>query len=285
MKLKRSFSQVFLRDKKYIEKICNTLDIDGQNVLEIGPGEGVISGHIGEKAKQLCCIEYDRRFCNLLKEKFYKKNNIKIVYSNILKFSISKLGNNLIVFGNVPYRISSSIVEYLIQNKNYINKAYLTFQKEFAQKLIARAGEKKYGFLSCYVQYYTKVKKVFNIPAKAFWPEPKVDSSFIEIEFYKQPLYQVKNEEFLFKIIRKAFSNKRKKISNCLELPEDTEINSNLRPQDLSLEDYIKIANKSEIRISKFEMVRQAHHPEPFGNTQGKLRRRTNPKYEILNGG
>ena len=243
MKPKRSFSQVFLRDKKYIEKICGVLDIEGQKVLEIGPGEGVISEYIGAKAKQLCCVEYDERFCSLLKEKFHEKNNIKIIHGNILKFSISKLGDDLIVFGNVPYRISSSIVEYLIQNKKYINKAYLTFQKEFVQKLIACPGEKKYGFISCYVQYFAKVKKVFDIGANAFWPKPMVDSSFVEIEFYKQPFYKVKDEELLFRIIRKAFFSKRKKISNSLKFLKGVEIDYNLRPQELSLRDYIKIAD------------------------------------------
>jgi len=229
-------------DKGYIEKILNALDIEGQRVMEIGPGEGVISEYIGARAKHLCCVEYDERFCGLLKEKFRKKNNVEIVHNNILKFPISKLGSNLVVFGNVPYRVSSSIVEYLIQNKTYINKAYLTFQKEFVQKLMACAGEKQYGFLSCYIQYYAKVKKIFNVPAGAFWPKPKVDSSFVEIEFYKKLPCKVRDEELLFKVIRKAFSNRRKKISNSLKLPEDIEINYNLRPQDLSLEDYIKIS-------------------------------------------
>lgn len=252
MKPKRSFSQVFLRNNKYIDKILNAIDVEGARVLEIGPGEGVISARLAKKAKHLYCVEYDKRFFDFLREKFRGEGNVDVFHCDILKFSLLKLTGKLTVFGNVPYRISSSIIEYLIQNKLHIGKVYLALQKEFAQKLIAGAGEKQYGFLSCYTQYYAKVKKLFDIPAKAFWPKPKVDSYFVELEFYKSSLRKVKNEDCLFKIIRKAFSNKRKKISNSLELPEGIDINRNLRPQELSLRDYIKIVNSPDVMRGLF---------------------------------
>jgi len=251
MKPKRSYSQVFLRGQKYIEKILSALDVKGRKVVEIGPGEGVISEAIADKAKFLYCVEFDPRFYKFLKEKFSAKNNTEVIHSDILKFSLSKLGKNLIVFGNVPYHISSSIVEYLVKNRACIDKAFLTFQKEFAQKLTAQPGADKYGFITCYTQYYAKAKKIFDIPSKAFWPKPKVDSSFITLDFYKKPPYKVKDEEFLFKIVRKAFSSCRKKVINTLPICGDKQaffsslkINPDLRPDCLSLADYAAIAAK-----------------------------------------
>jgi 16S rRNA (adenine1518-N6/adenine1519-N6)-dimethyltransferase len=247
---KRSLGQVFLKDKKYIEKIINCLDLEDKKVLEIGPGKGEITYLIGKEAKKLYCLEIDQRFYSFLKKKFSPKSNVEIICADILKFDLSRLGRKITVFGNVPYHISSKLIEYLIFYRKYITKAYLTLQKEFAQKLIAKSGDGQYTFLSCYAQYYAKVEKLFCIPAGAFSPHPKVDSTFISLEFVKQPPYKAKSEDFLFKIIRRAFSNRRKKVINSISLAGDKnlifekiKVDSGARAQDLSLKEYIKIAN------------------------------------------
>ena len=245
--------QVFLRDKKYIKKILDHLDIRNKKVLEIGPGKGALTEFLVKKADQLYCVEFDSSFCNFLADKFCKKSNMQVIHADILNFPIASLGRNITVFGNVPYKISSKLIDYLIKNKNYIKKVYLTVQKEFAEKLLARPKRSCYSLISCYIQYHAKVKKIFDLPAGAFLPHPKVCSSFIEIEFHNKLPLKVKDEKFLFKIIRRSFQQRRKKLINSLKEPLTNEtrkkklynlgIKLSKRPSDLSLKDYCVIAD------------------------------------------
>lgn len=251
MRQKHSFGQVFLKNKKYIQKILDNLDLKNKIVLEIGPGKGAVTDYLIDRVKYLYCLDVDRRFCIFLKNKFKNKKNVKIIHTDILKFQLSKLGENLTVFGNIPYQISSQLIKYLIDNRKYINKAYLTFQKEFVQKLTAKPSTCNYNFLSCYSQYYAQIEKLFNIPASAFEPVPKVNSAFLAMNFYTKSPYFVKNEDFLFKTIRKAFSSRRKKIINSLPVIGNScdffsslKINPDLRAENISLEEYINISNK-----------------------------------------
>ena len=159
----------------------------------------------------------------------------------------------MIVFSNVPYQISSDLINYIIRYRNYIDKAYFTFQKEFADKLAAKPSTGQYNFLSCYIQYYAKIKELFDIPPSAFRPHPKVNSCFLQVEFYRRLPYKARDEEFLFSLIRKAFSQRRKKISNSLKcdyckdtlkaLSVDLNVNLSRRPEEISLEDYCRIAD------------------------------------------
>lgn len=247
MKQKRSLSQVFLTDAKYIRKIVDCLDIKGRTVLEVGSGSGNLSEHLSQKAKQLICLELDQRFSNLLKKKLSKNSNTQVIGADVLRFPISKIGRKLVVFGNVPYRISSDLIKYFIAQRQYISKAYLTFQKEFVNKLTAKNSEKAYGFIGCYIQYYAKLDKKFDIPKAAFCPSPKVDSSFIEMEFYKSKPYPAIDEQFLFELIQRAFSQRRKKIVNSLSLSKiksNFAIDIDARAEDISLKDYVYLANK-----------------------------------------
>ncbi|MDD5429934.1 MAG: rRNA adenine dimethyltransferase family protein, partial [Candidatus Omnitrophica bacterium] len=171
--------------------------------------------------------------------------------SDILNFPIQKLNKKVVVLGNVPYYISSSLIDYLICNRRYIYSAHLTLQKEFARKLTAVPATKPYCALSCYAQYYSDINRYFDIPAGAFKPTPKVDSTFISLEFYRKPRYGCKNEVFLFKVIDSAFSQPRKKIVNLMpgvknkcDFFSRLNVDPNARPQELSLVDYIKITQK-----------------------------------------
>lgn len=252
MRLYHHFGQVFLKDRRYIKKILASVDaFKEEDILEIGPGSGRLTKHLVNEAKYLYCVEVDNRLCEFLKDKFKLFPNIEIINSDILKFSLSKLGKRLIVFGNIPYQISNEIIRYLVTNREYIKKAYLTLQKEFSQKLTAGVSSKSYKYLSCYIQYYARLKKLFDIPSRAFTPVPKVNSSFLEIEFYNKPLYKAKDENHLFEIIRRAFCYRRKKIINTLPISENREkifselhISPSLRPQDVSLKEYVLIANR-----------------------------------------
>jgi len=251
MRQSHSLGQVFLTDKNYIRKIINSLDIKDEVVLEIGSGPGEISAQIAGKCKFLYCVEFDPRFVGLLEARLNGQSNIKVIHSDILKFSISGLNEEITIFGNVPYQISNSLIGYLIENRKSIKKAYLTFQKEFVDKLIAKPGDKDYGFLSCYAQYYTEIKKIFDIPKGTFTPAPKIDSSFIALKFHGKPVDSAKDENLLFKVIRVGFNQRRKKIANSLskfivapDLFSSLNIDSNMRAENISLKQYVDIANK-----------------------------------------
>jgi 16S rRNA (adenine1518-N6/adenine1519-N6)-dimethyltransferase len=249
MKVSKSLGQVFLQDKYYIQKLIKHSEIKNENVLEIGAGDGRLSSLLAEKAKLLYCVELDTRFVNLLTETLKDYPQVKIICSDILKVNLNQIEHPLVIFGNIPYQLSNRLIVYIVENKAYITKAYLTLQKEFAQKLLAKAGEPQYGFLSCFIQYYATVTKLFDIPRGAFVPIPKVDSTFVKIEFSIQAKYGKVNEEVLFRLIRKAFSQRRKKLINMLPFLKDKAsflssigLKADVRAENVSLEQYIDIS-------------------------------------------
>jgi 16S rRNA (adenine1518-N6/adenine1519-N6)-dimethyltransferase len=246
MKGPRPLGQVFLHSQHYIQKITDNLDIDGADVLEIGPGRGAITYFLAAKAASLVCIEIDTALANELSQKFSLNTKVKIINEDILRFESFSSQGSKVVFGNVPYNISKELIEYLIANRLNFSKAYLTFQKEFADKLFAKPGDSQYGVLSCRLQFYCKVTPLFDIPAGAFRPVPKVESSFIRLDFLTKPAYDVIDEDLFWRLIRQGFSQRRKKIANTLDLsPEVFEsigINKDSRPQELSLSDYAKLS-------------------------------------------
>ncbi|MDD5585029.1 MAG: 16S rRNA (adenine(1518)-N(6)/adenine(1519)-N(6))-dimethyltransferase RsmA [Candidatus Omnitrophica bacterium] len=250
MKQTRALSQVFLRDTVYLDTIIQSLDIENESVLEIGAGAGAITEKLKSKARNLYCVEIDRRFALLLEEKFKNCLNVTILNADILTLPLARFNTKMVIVGNVPYLISNELIRYLVENSAFIERAYLTFQKEFVDKLIARESMKAYGFLSCFIQYYAKVERLFDIPAQAFSPVPKVDSSFVRIEFNQtRPLTDTR-QKYLFTLIRRAFSQRRKKIINSLPQLKNQEpllktlgISANARAENISLDAYIALAN------------------------------------------
>ncbi len=245
-----SLGQVFLRERRYINKIVGALDIEREEVLEIGAGDGRITSLLLEKAKFVYALEIDRSLLKFLEERFCNHPCIKIIAEDILRFELASLGKKIVIFGNTPFQISNFLIRYLIENRQFIKRAYLTLQREFVDKLVAQPSEKDYAFLTLYLGYYAKAERLFNIPAGAFCPVPKVDASFVRIEFYKSLPYPAKDEELLWQILRKAFSERRKKIVNSLDLLkkypsflEILKIEPDWRPEDLSLREYVELAN------------------------------------------
>ncbi len=256
MKFKKSLGQHFLRDKRFVYKIVNCLSVTDKIVIEIGAGSGGVTHYIiNRRPKELYCLEKDPSLIPLLKKRF-TSDFVKIINEDILDFDISSLGNKVIVFGNIPFNISNRLIRYLIKNRSFIEKAYFTFQREFAHKLCASFNTKEYRYLSCLIQYYAKVKVIFDIPKEAFYPIPKVAASFVDIEFFEKSPFYVENESFLFELIRKVFSSRRKKIINALsgikgkhrrivsKALKEINLNENLRAENLSLEDYRRLYYK-----------------------------------------
>jgi len=251
MKRKPRLGQVFLTDRRYIGKIDESLDIDGETVVEIGPGRGQLTGALSCRAAHVYCVELDRRLARELSGRRAPGANVTVINADILDFNFFKIPSKAVVVGNVPYYISKKLINYLIANRRFIKRAYLTFQREFAEKLAARPGGGVYSPLSCLIQYYARVEALFSLPAKAFSPRPAVDSSLVRFQFYSALPHRARSSSFLSLVINQAFSQRRKKLqrlipesSGKLKLLGSLGINPDARPQELSIADYVRLANK-----------------------------------------
>tara|TARA_B100001564_G_scaffold262709_1_gene224356 strand:- start:156 stop:941 length:786 start_codon:yes stop_codon:yes gene_type:complete len=257
---KKSLGQNFLIDQNVIRKIINLISITNKNILEIGPGRGSLTDFVFKKnPKSLTLIEKDDLLSNSLKLKFNKKSKIKIFNSDILDFNLEKnLIKDTIIFGNLPYNISSQILVKLIKSDwpPKFSAAILMFQKEMADRIIAKYKSSNYGRLSILTNYRLEIVKKFNISPNCFYPKPKVTSTVIFFKPKKESIYKIKNITNLEKITNVFFSNKRKMINKTIDKIFDRKKNKinllNLkfssRPAELSPEMYYQITELFEKR-------------------------------------
>jgi 16S rRNA (adenine1518-N6/adenine1519-N6)-dimethyltransferase len=260
IKPKKSLGQNFLIDRNIQRKIICACNLSKEDiVLEIGSGRGDLTAQLAQRAKKVYALEIDQRLYPFLQQALGVYDNCQIIKNDILKFNISKfLQDNRIrkkikVIGNIPYYISSPIIEHLIGYRQVIDTAFITVQKEFGRRAKASAGSKEYGSFSCFVQYYCACKILFEIKRNSFKPAPNVDSCFLSLEFREKPPVLIKNEEALFKLIRTAFNQRRKTLRNSLDglVPQDKlkdflqgeSIDKNARPEELSLEQFASLIN------------------------------------------
>ncbi len=217
-------SQIFLVDKRIIGKITESLEISGEQVIEIGPGRGVITERILPKAKKLWCVEIDKRIASQLSRAYPVKRKFSVLNEDILKVDLNSFPKGIIVFGNVPYHISTALIQYLIRYRRRIKCAYLLLQKEFVEKLKSLPGASSYGLLSCMMQYYGRTKILFRVRAGAFRPQPRVDSVFIRIHFNEENRFSPREEERFLELIRTVFKYPRKTVVRSLSqrYPPDT---------------------------------------------------------------
>ena len=249
IKAKKSLGQNFLIDQNIINKIINIIDIKNKNILEIGPGTGNLTLQILRKnPKKVIVVEKDINLANLLKKKF--KDDIKVINADVLKVDESILcDESLIVFGNLPYNISTEILSKWIlnlkQNKIWFSYLVLMFQKEVADRIVSRFNTKDYGRLSILANWRLKIKKIFDINPNSFQPKPKVESTVLFFEPRKN-FFKFKNPKNLEKITRIFFMHRRKMIkkpykqlfSNNEKIASQMGIDLNLRPQNLNFDTY-----------------------------------------------
>lgn len=256
IKPKKRLGQNFLFDKNILRKIIESCElIPEDTVLEIGAGKGGLTELISQKVSMVYALEIDRRLNTLLSMKFNGNNKIEIINQDILKFNLGrypeKLPSPIKVIGNIPYYITTPIIEYLFNFRDRLQKIFLTVQKEFAKRMIASSGSKDYSAFSCFVQYYSQPEILFEIKRSCFSPAPKVDSVLLRLEIKKELPLNKNDEEQLFKIIRASFNQRRKTLRNSLKgiIPAEkleqfllfTMGNPNLRAEDLALEDFMNL--------------------------------------------
>ena len=257
IKAKKSLGQNFLIDKNIIKSIVNVGDVKKNNViLEVGPGTGNLTEYILKKnPKKIFVIEKDSNLVNLLNGKFSDK--INILNKDILKFDLNNISKEkIIIFGNLPYNISTKILTQWITTPEKFKcykKLILMFQKEVADRILAKTNSRNYGRLSIISNWRLNIKKEFNISPQCFFPKPKVDSTLLSF-VPKKEFYYIKNPENLEKITRIFFNQRRKMIKNPLRqifknpdiVIEKLNLDINLKPQNLSPLNYFEITKEYE---------------------------------------
>jgi 16S rRNA (adenine1518-N6/adenine1519-N6)-dimethyltransferase len=261
-KPKKSLGQNFLQDPNIRRKIVSCCEFSGNDtVIEIGPGQAAMTALIAPLVKRLYAVELDTVLAGMLQEQFKDDSRVTIINQDFLKFDIAGLMANsphakVKVFGNIPYYITSPIIEHLFEFRSHISNIYLTVQKEFGQRIVADPGSDHYGSFSCFVQYYTQPRIEFLIRRTCFYPAPKVDSCLLSLHMRPSPAVSVKDENLLFTIIRRSFGQRRKTLKNCLKglIPADNldsffekySVNPKARAETLSLQDFANLAKLNE---------------------------------------
>ncbi len=255
---KKSLGQNFLIDKNIINKIINLIEIRNQNIVEIGPGTGALTKEIIKKnPKSLILIEKDNKLYNELKINYLNEKNIQIINKDILTFNFDKIKKkNLIIFGNLPYNISSQILVKFIKMRVWppiYKDIIFMFQKELGDKITANFPSSDYGRLSILTNYRLSYMNKFNVSSNCFFPKPKVNSTVIHFKPKIKHNIKIKRIEHLEKVTNSFFSNKRKmikknlqKLLNQKKINTIKDLNLNLRPENLSPDTYYKITRLYE---------------------------------------
>ncbi len=274
-------------DEEALRAIAGSVEVTPQGaLLEIGPGLGFLTRLLAQKTDHLVAVEKDRTLAAYLSKKF-SGQSVKIVQGDILKIDLASLfagpaastapfsqvfpllergdpvsaspANNeaVVVVGNIPYNITSQILEWLILHRRIIKQAALTLQWEVAERLLARPGNKVWGSLSIFTQVYSKVSLVRKVNRQSFCPSPNVDSAIVKLEFSTPPSLDIGNDDHFFKVVRRAFQKRRKTILNSLSdkkggvfskenvtaALEKAGIDPVRRPETLQLQEWAKLSN------------------------------------------
>ncbi|MGI6486359.1 MAG: 16S rRNA (adenine(1518)-N(6)/adenine(1519)-N(6))-dimethyltransferase RsmA [Tepidanaerobacteraceae bacterium] len=220
---KKRLGQHFLIDETPIFKMIDAAELNkNDTVLEIGPGLGVMTRHLCEKAGRVFAVEKDEKMIPILVELTRDFKNVCIINGDVLKLNLDNIKHKttdkyLKVVANLPYYITSPIIMNIIQNRNLFNVAVLMVQKEVGDRIVALPGGKEYGILSIAVQLYCDVNIICPVGKMSFMPPPKVDSSVIKLEIRKEPKVLLEDESLFFAVVKAAFGERRKIIKNTLK--------------------------------------------------------------------
>lgn len=219
----KQLGQNFLKDPAQAQAIVDQAGLRADEVvLEIGPGLGALTLPAALQARLVYAVDKDPKMLRLLHKQLQinQLGNVALVHRNILRLDLGALGKaldrRLAVLGSLPYNISSQIIVQLLFQRKVVDRALLILQKEMAQRICAPPGNKVYGRLSVMLQYCSRVRIVRELRPDAFYPRPKVASSVLEVIFDRTPRFEVKDEAFLFTVIKAAFGQRRKTLKNAL---------------------------------------------------------------------
>lgn len=260
----KKFGQNFLIDTHVLDKIIKEAGVTKEDcVLEIGPGIGTMTQYLAESAREVIAVEIDKALIPILQDTLSSYDNVTVINEDILKLDIGALveeknaGKPIKVVANLPYYITTPIIMGLFENHVPMESITIMVQKEVADRMQEGPGSKEYGALSLAVQYYARPEIVALVPPNCFMPRPNVGSAVIRLTRHKNPPVEVKDEAYMFRLIRASFNQRRKTLANGLKNASDlnltrekveealTKMNLSLmvRGETLSLEQFATLSN------------------------------------------
>lgn len=262
----KNLGQNFLINEEVVKNIVGCSNIEKEDlVIEIGPGLGTLTKYLLEKAGKVICIELDTKMLQILEDRFSLYNNFELINNDVLKVDLKNIIEkektegkikNVKIVANLPYYITTPIIMKLLEEELELESITVMIQKEVADRLIATPGEKNTGAITYSVYYYADSEAIMEVPNSSFIPEPEVTSKVIKLNIRKEPAVKPKDKEKMFKIIKYAFMQKRKTLLNSLtnngvfknktqgtEILNSLGIKENIRPEELTLEQFEKISN------------------------------------------
>ena len=259
----KNLGQNFLIDDDTVSGIVDAANVSKDDlIIEIGPGLGTLTKERLDRAGKVICIELDKRMIEILNDRFSMYDNFKVLNDDVLKVNLKELiekekVKTTKIVANLPYYITTPIIMKLLEERLDIETITVMIQKEVADRLVTKPGTGDTGAITYAIHYYTNPKRVLEVPNTAFIPEPKVNSTVINLEVLKEPKVAVKDEKKLFEVIKTAFMQKRKTLLNALansnkygskeqicKTLELLSIDNRVRPEKLTLEEFAKIADE-----------------------------------------
>ncbi len=256
----KNLGQNFLIDDEAVNGIVEAAKVSKDDlIIEIGPGLGTLTKELLDRAGKVICIELDKRMIEILNDRFSMYDNFKVLNEDVLKVDLKNLisKEKIIttkIVANLPYYITTPIIMKLLEERLDIETITVMIQKEVADRLVTNPGTGDTGAITYAIHYYTEPKRVLEVPNTAFIPAPKVNSTVINLTILKEPKVNVQDEAKLFELIKTAFMQKRKTLLNALsnsnkygskeeisKVLESLEIDSRVRPEKLTLEEFAKI--------------------------------------------
>ena len=272
---RKRFGQNFLIREDLAERIVEHARIGSDDVVvEIGPGAGALTGYIARSARAVVAVEKDNGLADLLAEEYAEVPRVEIVNGDILEVDLAAIAaahqvEHLRVVGNIPYNITTPILEWLFRHRKVARSAVLLVQKEYAERLAAAAGSPEYGSLTVFARYYALLEPLMHIRASAFWPRPDVDSMLVRVFLRDRPPVEVPDEDLLFRIVRGSFHMRRKTLLNTLEetlglgkvklerLARHAGIDPQRRGETLTLEEFAKLARVAHEHVEALDPRRR----------------------------
>ncbi len=251
---KKRFGQNFLTDQSIIRSLVQAINPQAnETIIEVGPGLGALTKPLLAQINKLHVIEIDRDIITWMKDEYakpvYAEKTLTIHNIDALKFDFSTLGEQLRVTGNLPYNISTPILFHLLDNLPQIRDMHFMLQKEVVERMVAVPSTSAYGRLSVMLQYHLQMEYLITVPPDAFEPAPKVESAFVRCNPHSTPPFIAQDTKLFSKVVLAAFSQRRKTIRNTLKSYlddkafETLELNSQLRAENLNVEQFVCISN------------------------------------------
>ena len=258
LRANKKLGQNFLINESIIYDIVKKANVTKEDVvIEIGPGLGSLTKELINNAKKVIAIELDPNMIDILKSRFGIFDNFEVIYGDVLKIDLEELikgYDSVKVVANLPYYITTPIIMKLLEDKLKIKSITVMVQKEVGERICATHKDKEYGAITVSVQYYSEPQIIIDVPKENFIPAPEVDSCVIRLDMREKPLVSLKDEKLFFRLVKGAFTQRRKTINNSLTCSGKSKeeiiaalnklgIDSKLRAENLSIQQYADIAN------------------------------------------